>query len=108
MASNTPVNSQISDSISQTNTEVLGSAPATAMGATYQSLGHSTGVLFESAVGAQQQLAIAAQAAANQGVIQMFTVNTMASAAATAKIADSTTPDDTMAHLTALKAAENS
>lgn len=104
MANNTPVNGQITDSVSQTNVEVLGAAPAMSMGATYQSLGHSTGLLFESSVGAQQQLAIAAQAAANQGVIQMYTVNTMAGAAATAKIAHSDTADTTMSTLTSLKA----
>lgn len=107
MASNTPVNGQITDSVSQANVEVLGSAPAVSLGATYQSLGHSTGLMFESAVGAQQQLAIAAQAAANQGVIQMYTINTMASAAATSKIAEANTPSETMTDLTALKVAEN-
>lgn len=104
MAGNTPVNGQITDSVSQTNVEVLGTAPAMSMGTTYQSLGHSTGLLFESSVGAQQQLAIAAQAAANQGVIQMYTVNTMAGAAATAKIANGDTVDTAMTTATSLSA----
>lgn len=104
MADNTPVNGQITDSVSQTNVEVLGSAPAMSMGATYQALGHSTGLMFESAVGAQQQLAIAAQAAANQGVIQMYTVNTMAGAAATAKIANGDTQGTLLSTVVAGKA----
>lgn len=106
MTDNTPVNGQITDSVSQANVEVLASAPSMGMGAVNQSLGHSTGILFESSVQAQQQLAIAGQAAANQGVIQMFTVNTMASATATSKIANSNTPDTLMSTATALDAVD--
>ena len=102
MADNTPVNSQITDSVAQANVEVLASSPAMGMGAINQALGHSTGILFESSVQAQQQLSIAAQAAANQGVIQMYTVNTMASATATAKIANSSNPDTLMSTQAAL------
>lgn len=106
MADNTPVNDQITDSVTQANVEVLASAPAMGMAAVYQSLGHSTGILFESSVQAQQQLAIAAQAAANQGVIQMYTVNTMASATATSKIANSNTPDTLMSTVSAFDAVD--
>ncbi len=106
MADDTPVNSQISDSISQTNLKVLGDAPAMGMGALYQSLSHSTGILFENTVSSQQQLSIAAQTATNEGVIQVYSVNTMSSAVATAKIAQSNTPDTLMSNLVALKAVE--
>jgi len=104
MADNTPVNGQITDSVSQANVEVLGSSPAVSLGAVYQSLGHSTGLMFENAVGAQQQLAIAGQTATNEGVIQVYTVNTMASAAAASKIAASDTPSTLMSNVSALKA----
>ncbi|MCJ9429358.1 RebB family R body protein [Kordiimonas marina] len=104
MADNTPVNGQITDSVSQSNVAVLGNSPAVGLGAIYQSLGHSTGLMFENAVGAQQQLAIAGQTATNEGVIQIYTVNTMASAAATSKIAASDTPSTMMANMSALKA----
>lgn len=90
MAEPTPVNGQITDAVTQTNVKVLGEAPAMAMGAIYQSLAHSTGILYENATSAQQQLAIAAQAATNQGVIQIYAVDTMASAAAAADIATET------------------
>ncbi len=103
MSNDTPANSQISDSVSQANAEVIASAPATSLGTTYQALGHSTGLLFETAVASQQQLAIAGQAAANQGVIQMFTVNTMAGAAAVSKVANSTTPQSALYLKEALK-----
>ncbi|WP_417460698.1 RebB family R body protein [Kordiimonas sp.] len=106
MAIPTPVNGQITDSVTQANVKVLGDAPAMAMGAIYQSLAHSSGILYENAVGSQQQLAIAAQAATNQGVIQIYSIDTMAGAVATSKIAQSDTPDTMLSLLTALKATQ--
>ena len=58
MAIPTAVNGQITDAVTQSNVKVLGDAPAYAMGALYQSLAHSTGILYENATSAQQQLAI--------------------------------------------------
>ncbi len=104
MADNTPVNGQITDSVTQANVKVLGDAPAIALGAIYQALAHSTGVLYENAVSAQQQLGICSQAATNQGVIQIYSVDTMADAVATSKIAKSDVPDNMLSLLTALKA----
>lgn len=106
MATPTAVNGQITDAVTQANVSVLSNAPALGMGAIYQSLGHSTGILFENGVSSQQQLTIAAQAAANQGVIQIYSVNTMAGAAATSKIASSNTPDTMMSLMTALKSTQ--
>ncbi len=54
MADNTPVNSQITDAVTQVNVKVLGDAPAMAMGALYQSAAHAAGILFENAVAQQQ------------------------------------------------------
>ena len=104
MAIPTPLNGQITDSVTQANVKVLGDAPAIALGAIYQALAHSTGVLYENAVSAQQQLGICAQAATNQGVIQIYSVDTMADAVATSKIAKSDVPDNMLSLLTALKA----
>lgn len=104
MAYPTPVNDQITDAVTQANVKVLADAPAMAMGAMYQSLAHSTGILFENATSAQQQLGIAAQAATNQGVIQIYSVDTMAGAAATSKVGKSDVPDNMLALLSALKA----
>lgn len=103
MALPTPVNGQITDAVTQTNVKVLGDAPAMAMGALYQSLSHSTGILFENAVSSQQQLGIASQAATNQGVIQIYSVDTMAGAVATSKIGQSDVPDNMLALLSALR-----
>ncbi|WP_170869465.1 RebB family R body protein, partial [Pseudomonas aeruginosa] len=59
----TAVNDQITDAVTQSNVKVVGEAPAMALGTIYQTMAHSTGILFENAVSAQQQqnaLALAA------------------------------------------------
>lgn len=89
MAISTPLNGQITDSVTQTNLSVLGVAPAMAMGTMYQSAAHAAGIMFQNSVQAQQQNAIAAQAAANLGVMQIYSVNSLAGAAAAKKIAQS-------------------
>ena len=104
MATPTALNSQITDAVTQANVKVLGDAPAMAMGAIYQSMAHSTGILFQNATSAQQQLGIAAQAATNQGVIQIYSMDTMAGAVATGKVSRSDTPDNMLNLLAALKA----
>lgn len=68
------VNPQITDAVTQTNVKVLAEAPAMSMGALYQSLAHSMGLLFENAVAAQQQQQILAQAATAQGVTQIYSL----------------------------------
>jgi len=104
MAIPTPVNGQITDAVTQSNVKVVAEAPAMAMGAIYQSLAHSTGILFENATSSQQQLQIAAQASTNQGVIQIYSVDTMAGAVATTKVAQSDVPDNLLSLLAALRA----
>ncbi|EBA03549.1 probable RebB like protein [Rhodobacterales bacterium HTCC2150] len=76
----TSVNEQITDSVTQVNTKVLGDAPAIAMGSIYESLAHATGVLMENAVSQQNQQSITAQAATTQGVAQIFAIDTTSSA----------------------------
>jgi len=104
MAMNTPVNDMITDAVTQSSVAVLGVAPALAMGNVYQTAAHSLGVLYANATLSQQQSAISSQAATNQGVMQLYSVPAMASAAATAKVAQSDTPDMMMALLMALAA----
>ncbi len=77
MAFPTAVNDQITDAVTQSNIKVIGEAPALAMGAIYQSMAHSTGILFQNAVSAQQQQNALAQAAANQGAMQIYSTDTM-------------------------------
>ncbi|MCK9397462.1 MAG: RebB family R body protein, partial [Methylobacter sp.] len=63
--------------------------------------------LYQNATSAQQQLAISAQAATNQGVIQLYSVDTMAGAVATSKVSQSDVPDTMLALMTALKATQS-
>ena len=104
MAFPTAVNDQITDAITQSNIKVIGEAPAFAMGAIYQSMAHSTGILFQNAVAAQQQQNTLAQAAANQGVMQIYSLDTTATAGATEGIGQTGVADNLTSLLTVLNA----
>ncbi len=80
------VNHQITDSITQVNVKTLGDAPAMAAGQLYQTMAHSTGVMFENQVNAQHELNLAAQAATVTGVSELFTLDTAEQAVAATKI----------------------
>ncbi|MGH1543127.1 MAG: RebB family R body protein [Arenicella sp.] len=82
----TAVNSQITDSITQVNTKVLGDAPATAMGnfmiATSQALSNAA----HNATSGQQQAAMTAQAATTQGISTLYAIDTASTGVATRQI----------------------
>lgn len=78
------VNSQITDAVTQSNVKVVAESPAMAMGTLYQSMAHSTGIMFENAVTTQNQQNIMAQAATTQGVMQIYSLDTVSDAAAVA------------------------
>ena len=80
------VNPQISDSVTQVNTKVLGDAPAQAMGTLYQTAGASAGIALQNAVHAQNNQNAINNAAATEGVNLLYTSPTAASAAASTKI----------------------
>ncbi|OHX12592.1 RebB family R body protein [Chromobacterium sphagni] len=103
MANNTAVNSQITDAVTQSNVKVLGEAPAMAMGSLFQTASHSTGILFENAVSAQQQQNTLGQAAANTGVMQIYSVDTMADAAGTEKVSQAGVADNLSSLMTVLQ-----
>ncbi len=83
----TAVNSQITDSITQVNTKVLGDAPATAMGnfmiATSQALSNAA----HNATSTQQNSTVTAQAATTQGVSTLYSVDTASTGVASSEIA---------------------
>ncbi len=62
MAFPTSVNSQITDAVTQSNVQVLGDAPAQALGALYQACAQALSLAAHNATAAQQQSAILAQA----------------------------------------------
>ena len=72
MAFPTHVNSQITDSVTQADVQVLGVAPAVAMGNLYQATAQALANAAHNATLAQQQLAIIAQAATTAGVALIF------------------------------------
>lgn len=103
MAYPTAINDQITDAVTQSNVKVLGEAPAMAMGSLYKTLAHSTGVLFENAISAQQQQNTLALAAANMGVMQIYSTDTMAGATVIEKIGQVGTSDILSKLLTIMK-----
>jgi hypothetical protein len=86
MAFPTAVNNQITDSITQANTKVLGDAPAIAMGNLYQATAQALANAAHNATMAQQQMYVTAQAAATAGVALLYSLDTAALGAATKKI----------------------
>ncbi|REC44185.1 RebB family R body protein [Chryseobacterium pennipullorum] len=80
------VNEQITDAVTQSNVKVVGEAPAMALGNVYQSAAHSTGIMFENAVNAQNQQNILGQAATTQGIMQIYSIDTIADAISISKM----------------------
>ncbi|KQT25969.1 hypothetical protein ASG22_04555 [Chryseobacterium sp. Leaf405] len=82
----TSVNDQITDAVTQSNVKVVAEAPAMALGNVYQTAAHSTGIMFENAVNNQNQQNILGQAATTQGVIQIYSMDTVADAVSIANM----------------------
>ncbi len=68
MAFPTAVNSQITDSITQASVNVLGDAPAVAMGNLYQTAAAAAGQAIQNAVTNQQNLNVLAEAVTTAAV----------------------------------------
>ena len=86
MAFPTAVNSQITDSVTQANTQVLGVAPATAMGNLFQATAQALANAAHNATTSQQQSNITAQAATTMGVTTLYSIDTASDAVGTTKI----------------------
>jgi hypothetical protein len=80
------VSAQITDAVTQTNVQVVASSPAIAMSNIYQTAANSIGLMFENAVNAQGQQNILAMAATTQGVMQIYSIDTVADALAISKM----------------------
>ena len=77
---------QITDAVTQANVKVVAEAPAMAMGALYQTSSHSTGLMFENSVNSQNQQNMTSQACATQGVMQIYSVDTISDSIAVAQM----------------------
>ncbi|EFO30872.1 RebB like protein [Roseibium sp. TrichSKD4] len=98
------VSPMITDAVTQSNVKVVAESPAMAISTLYQSMAHSTGILFENGVAAQQQQNTLSQAAANQGVMQIYSLDSMAGAGATEKVGQTGVADNLSGLLTVLNA----
>jgi Killing trait len=86
MAFPTSVNNQITDSVTQSNTQALGSSPAVAMGNLYQATAQALANAAHNATVAQQQMYVTAQAATTAGVALLYSLDTATVGMATKKI----------------------
>ena len=86
MAFPTAVNDQITDSVTQANTHVLGDAPALAMGNLYQGIAQALANAAHNATNAQQQSYVTAHAATTAGVATLLSIDTAATGEATKAI----------------------
>ncbi len=107
MALPTPVNSQITDSVTQANVKVLADAPAMALSNLYQMVSTSLGLAAQNATSAQQQANMIHQATTTQGVNLLYSVDTEAVADATEKVSRADIPADLINVLGAVKALGN-
>ncbi|UAA37899.1 RebB family R body protein [Paraneptunicella aestuarii] len=69
-----PVNEQITDSVTQVNTKVVGESPAMAMGNLLMSTSQALANAAHNATAAQQQAQITMQAATVQGVNSLMAI----------------------------------
>jgi len=86
MAFPTAVNDQVTDSVTQANTKVLGDAPAIAMANLYQATAQALANAAHNATTAQQQNAVTAQAATTMGVATLYSLDTASTGKATQDI----------------------
>jgi len=86
MAFPTAINNQITDSITQVNTKVLGDAPAIGMGNLFIATGQALSNAAHNATNNQQQSYVTMQASTTQGVATLLTIDTGSTGYATASI----------------------
>lgn len=86
MAEKTAVNSQITDSVTQANTKVLGDAAAVAMGNLYQATAQALSNSAHNATTSMQQTNITAQSATTMGVATLYAIDTASTGIATSKV----------------------
>ena len=92
MAFPTAINDQITDSISQANTKVLGDAPAVGMGNLFVATGQALSNAAHNATNNQQQSYVTMQASTTQGVGTLLTMDTGSSGSGTTHIFSSNPP----------------
>jgi hypothetical protein len=72
MSSETEVNGQITDAVTQSDVEILGAAPAQALATVYMTMGQAVGISIQNATLAQQQWYPVNEALTSQSVNLLF------------------------------------
>lgn len=86
MAYPTAVNSQITDSVTQANTQVVAASPAMAMGNLMMATSQALSMSAHNATTSQQNASQTAQAATTQGVSTLYAIDTASTGTGTAKV----------------------
>jgi hypothetical protein len=86
MAFPTSVNNQVTDSVTQANTSVLGDAPAVAMGNLFVATGQALSNAAHNATNNQQQSYVTMQTSTTQAVATLLAIDTASTGVATAEI----------------------
>jgi hypothetical protein len=86
MAYPTAVNSQVTDSVTQANTQVVATSPAMAMGNLMMATSQALSMTAHNATTLQQNASQTAQAATTQGVSTLYSIDTASTGTATKKI----------------------
>ncbi|KJV08791.1 glycerol-3-phosphate dehydrogenase [Elstera litoralis] len=86
MAFPTSINSQITDSITQVNTKVLGDAPAVAMGNLFVATSQALSNAAHNATNNAQQSYVTMQASTTQAVSTLLVLDTATTGVATSEI----------------------
>ncbi len=76
MAYPTAMNDQITDSVTQVNTKVIGDAPAVATGNLFMATSQALANAAHNATNNQQQAYVTMQAATTQGVVSLLSLGT--------------------------------
>jgi len=82
----TTVSSQITDAVTQVNVKVVAESPAVAISRFIRPQPVRTGLMIENAVNAQNNQNILAQAATTQGVMQIYSIDTISDAISVAQM----------------------
>ncbi|TNE37276.1 MAG: R body protein [Alphaproteobacteria bacterium] len=86
MANDTPVNSQITDAVTQASLMVVGNAAAQSMGTAYQMMAQAAGVSMQNAVANQHSMNTIDNAIVSQGIAMLYSIDNSTEARVTQEI----------------------
>jgi len=102
MTEETYVNSQVTDAVAQTSMQVLGEAPAEAVGILYQQMAHSIGLALQNVIAQQQHSYTIHNAITLAASRQLIATDPAAAAKASQNLIDGSAVTDNLAALQAV------